>query len=146
MHSYLIFFTHFPQALTLCLEASGWCEFAHGQSLRSDTLICLSFWPFDYIYYSPSLSLSFPSSYSTLWVETVEPICYDDTFTGCPGWTTTQDPGLPKTVTLFKAANKLAANYLSNTCWWRCLESPLTKEQLVKETRRGISIWPEITT
>lgn len=29
------FYTYFHQALTLCLGASGWCEFAHGRSLRA---------------------------------------------------------------------------------------------------------------
>lgn len=58
------------------------------------------------------------------------PLRLRDTFTGCPGWTTTTDLRLTSTVTWYIAANKLAANYLSNTCWWRCWGSPLTNEQL----------------
>lgn len=73
---------------------------------------------------STPLPLLLPLSHSpptilSLSVETIKPISFSDTFTGCPGWTMTQEPGFPKTVTWFKAANKLAANYLSNTCWWR---------------------------
>lgn len=145
------FFTHFHWVLTLCLEASGRREFARGWSLsalRSDALICLSLslCPFDYIYSSPSfsfslsspLSLSFPSSYSfpSQWrpsSQSASVTLLQDVHVEL--WP--REPGLPKTVTWFKVANKLAANYLSNTCWRRCWEAPLTKEQLAKETRRG---------
>ena len=87
---------------------------------------------------SLSLSLSFPSSYSfpSQWrpsSQSASVTLLQDVHVEL--WP--QEPGLPKTVTWFKVANKLAANYLSNTCWRRCWEAPLTKEQLAKETRRG---------
>ena len=48
-----------------------------------------------------------PPAIPSLSVETVKPICFGDTFTGCPGWTVTPWPrGLPKSVTWRTAANK----------------------------------------
>lgn len=116
---YMLFF--FAQTLTLCLEASGWREFAHGRFLRSSHCrsylsLFLSLWLHLLLCLSCSVSLI---PLQLLSVETIKPISFSDTLTGCPGWTKTQEPGFPKTVTWFKAANKLAANYLSNTCWWR---------------------------
>lgn len=94
-----------------------------------------------------SISLShFPPATPSISEEIVKPIFFGDTFTGCPGWTMTQDLLLPPTATWYKAANKLAANYLSNTCCWGCWKSLTTTEQLVKETTWGLSIWPETTT
>lgn len=142
------FYTHFPQALTLCLEASGWCEFAHRRPLRA------------------SLWCPYPSFFPSLWLSTfglslpLTPfqIFYPSQRTASRQSASvtllqdiqaellTYDPGWPQTVTWFKAANKLVANYLSNTCWWRCWEFPLVKEQLGKEMKRSISIWPEIST
>lgn len=114
-------FFFFAQTLTLCLEASGWREFAHGRFLRSSHCrsylsLFLSLWLHLLLCLSCSVSLI---PLQLLSVETIKPISFSDTLTGCPGWTKTQEPGFPKTVTWFKAANKLAANYLSNTCWWR---------------------------
>ena len=54
------FSTHFHQALTLCLEASGCGGSAHGRSPHSGTLTRLPFCPFDCVY--PATPPS-PSSY-----------------------------------------------------------------------------------
>lgn len=67
------------------------------------------------------------------------PLSLSDTFTWCLGWTTTTDLSLTSTVTWYIAANKLAANYLSNTCWWRCWGSPFTNEQLGNGEEGNIS-------
>lgn len=112
------------QALTLCLKASGWRDFAHGRSLHSShcrSYLSLFLWLWLHLLLrlscflsSITLQLFFPSPWRT-----TKPISFSDTSTGCPAWTMTLESGFPKTLTRFKAANKLAANYLSNTCWRR---------------------------
>lgn len=121
--SYKCIFYTFPpsfDALSGSLRLAWICPWAISSLWRSYLPLFLSLWL--HVLLSLSLSLSFPAAILPLTAETVKAICFGDTFTGCPGWTMTQDPSLPKAVTWFIASNKLAANYLSNTCWWRCWE------------------------
>lgn len=123
----------------LCLVASGRRDFAHGRSFHSSSIF-LSLW----LCLLPRLHSHSPAAIlPSQWRPAV---CVADTFAGCPGLTMTQYltacPKLPQ----LEAENKLAANYLSNTCWGSSAGSRLAHKQLVKEMKRGISIWPEVTT
>lgn len=112
----------FPtQALTLCLEASGWRDFAHGRSLhsshcRSYLSLFLCLWLHLLLRLSCFLSPITLQLFSPSQWRSTKPASSSDTSTGYSGWTMTLESGFPKTLTRFKAANKLAANYLSNTC------------------------------
>lgn len=113
----------------LFLEAWGWHEFTHGPSLYS--YLSLSLW----LLLSNSLSYFSPGILSVS-EEIAKPVRFSDSFTGCPGWTMTEDLSLP--AAQYNVANKLAANYLSNTCRWKCWGSPLIERRALPYDQKSL--------